>query len=354
MPRLPKQNYHDFERIIELDFLRATEAAALNSLKWLGRGDKEAADAAASDAIRGMFDLMNICGEVVIGEGIKDNAPGIFKGEQLGTWMPGAPQFDIAIDPIDGTTNISKGAPNSISCIAAASPEEGVKVALRDVPSFYMTKLAYGSRVIQYMQRRGDDLNLEVPTAETLAIVARALDKRVQDVVVMMLDRPRHEAIVEQIRGAGASLRMISDGDIAAAIAPALPDSGIDLYMGIGGSPEGVLAAAGIKCLGGEMQCKMWPRDEKEKARLIDEGCEKELERVYSADDLANGKNILFCATGISDSALLRGVRSQGATAITHSLLMRAKSRTVRFIRATHDLSQKTIRLRSIHREARI
>src|SRR6267143_1523608 len=224
MPRLPKQNYHDIERIIEMDFLRATEAAALNSLKWLGRGDKEAADAAASDAIRGMFDLMNICGEVVIGEGIKDNAPGIFKGEQLGTWLPGTPQFDIAIDPIDGTTNISK-------------------VALRDVPSFYMTKLSYGPRVIQYMQRRGDNLKLEAPIPETLAIVARAVDKRVQDIVVMMLDRPRHKEMVDEIRGAGASLRMIGDGDIAAAMAPAIPDSGVDLYIGIGGSPEAVLAA---------------------------------------------------------------------------------------------------------------
>ncbi|MBV9008102.1 MAG: class II fructose-bisphosphatase [Verrucomicrobia bacterium] len=354
MPRLPKQNYHDFERIIELDFLRATEAAALNSLKWLGRGDKEAADAAASDAIRGMFDLMNICGEVVIGEGIKDNAPGIFKGEQLGTWLPGAPQFDIAVDPIDGTTNISKGAPNSISCIAAASPEQGVKVALRDVPSFYMRKLSYGPRVIQYMQRRGDKLALEAPIAETLAIVARALDKRVQDLAVMMLDRPRHKEIVEEIRAAGASLRMIGDGDIAAAIAPAIVESGVDLYMGIGGAPEAVLAAAALKCLGGEMQCKMWPRDEKERAALIAEGSEKDLEKIYWADDLANGENILFCATGISDSALLRGVRSQGATATTHSVLMRAKSRTVRFIRTTHDLSQKTIRLRSIHREARL
>src|SRR6476469_10952608 len=198
--RIPKQNYDDIERIIEFDFLRATEAAALNSLKWLGRGDKEAADAAASDAIRGMIDLMNICGEVVIGEGIKDNAPGIFKGEQLGTWMPGTPQFDIALDPIDGTTNISKGMPNSISCIAAASPEDGVKVALRDIPSFYMTKLSYGPRVIQYMQRRGDDLNLEAPILETLAIVARAVDKRIQDVVVMMLDSPRHKEMVDEIR----------------------------------------------------------------------------------------------------------------------------------------------------------
>ncbi len=354
MPRLPRQNYHDIERIIEFDFVRATEAAALNSLKWLGRGDKEAADAAASDAIRGMFDLMNICGEVVIGEGIKDDAPGIFKGEQLGTWLPGAPQFDIAIDPIDGTTNISKGAPNSISCIAAASPEEGVKVALRDIPAFYMTKLSYGARVIQYMQRRGDKLELEAPIAETLAIVARALEKRVQDVVVMMLDRPRHKDFVEEIRKAGASLRMISDGDIAAAMAPAIPESGVDVYLGIGGSPEAVLAAAGIKCLGGEMQCKIWPRDDMERAQLIKDGYEKEVDRIYSADDLANGKNIVFCATGISDSALLRGVRAQGPNAITHSILMRAKSRTVRFIRATHDLQQKTIRLRSTHREARI
>ena len=351
MPRLPRQNYHDIERIIEFDFVRATEAAALNSLRWLGRGDKEKADAAACDAMRGMFDLMNICGEVVIGEGIKDDAPGIFKGEQLGTWLPGAPQFDIAIDPIDGTTNISKGAPNSISCIAAASPEEGVKVALRDVPSYYMTKLSYGSRVIAYTQKRGDGLQLEAPIAETLAIVARALDKRVQDVVVMMLDRPRHKEIVDEIRTAGASLRMISDGDIAAAMAPAIPESNVDLYLGIGGSPEAVLAAAGIKCLGGEMQCKMWPRDEKERKKLIDEGCEKDLDQIFFADDLANGKNIIFCATGISDSALLRGVKSQGATAITYSMLMRAKSKTVRFIRASHDLQTKTIRLRSDKRE---
>src|SRR5213595_4174493 len=350
--KLRPQSYHDIERIIEFDFVRATEAAALNSLPWLGRGEKEKADAAACDAMRGMFDLMNICGEVVIGEGIKDDAPGIFKGEQLGTWLPGSPQFDIAIDPIDGTTNISKGAPNSISCIAAASPEEGVKVALRDVPSFYMMKLSYGPRVIQYTQKRGDALQLEAPIAETLAIVARALEKRVQDVIVMMLDRPRHKEIVDEIRKAGASLRMISDGDIAAAMAPSIPDSNVDLYMGIGGSPEAVLAAAGIKCLGGDMQCKMWPRDEKERKSLVDDGYKKDLDRVFSADDLANGQNILFCATGISDSALLRGVRAHGGvTAVTHSILMRAKSKTVRFIRARHNLQMKTIRLRSDNRE---
>ena len=349
--RLHRPNYHDIERIIEFDFVAATEAAALNSLRWLGRGEKEKADEAACDAMRGMFDLMNICGEVVIGEGIKDDAPGIFKGEQLGTWLPGTPQFDIAIDPIDGTTNISKGAPNSISCIAAASPEEGVKVALRDIPSFYMSKLSYGPDVIEYLEKSGKKIALQDPIDKTLALVADALDKRVQDVVVMMLDRPRHKEIVAEIRAVGASLRMISDGDIAAAMAPAIAESNVDLYMGIGGSPEAVLAAAGIKCLGGDMQCKMWPRDDKERKQLIQSGNEKDIDRIFMADDLANGKNIVFCATGISDSALLRGVRSQGHKAITHSILMRAKSKTVRFIRATHDLQNKTIRLRSDNRE---
>src|SRR6187397_2311581 len=271
--RIRRQDYHDIERIIEFDFVRATEAAALNALPWLGRGEKEKADAAACDAIRGMFDLMNICGEVVIGEGIKDDAPGIFKGEHLGTWMPGSPAFNIALDPIDGTTNISKGMPNSIACIAAASPEEGVKVALRDIPSFYMMKLSYGPAVTRAMQIAGiHTLKLESPVEETLLAVAQALNKRVQDVVVMMLDRPRHKELVSEIRRVGASLRMIGDGDIAAAIGPAIAGSGIDIYFGIGGSPEAVLAAAAIKCLGGDMQCKMWPRDDKEREQLIAEG----------------------------------------------------------------------------------
>jgi fructose-1,6-bisphosphatase II len=197
-------------------------------------------------------------------------------------------------------------------------------------------------------------LKIESPVEEILRIVAQALNKRVQDVTVMMLDRPRHKDIVAEIRQVGASLRMISDGDIAAAMAPALHDSGIDIYFGIGGAPEAVLAAAGIKCLGGDMQCVMWPRDDKERRSLIAEGHEADLGRVFFADDLANGKNIIFCATGISDSPMLRGVKSQGATATTYSILMRAKSRTVRFIRASHDLQNKTIRLRSDNREHRI
>ena len=249
--------------------------------------------------MRGMFDLMNICGEVVIGEGIKDEAPGIFKGEQLGTWMPGSPQFDIAIDPIDGTTNISKGAPNSISCIAAASPEEGVKVALRDVPSFYMIEASLrAARDSNTCRNAAIRFSSRCPIAETLAIVARALEKRVQDVAVMMLDRPRHKEIVEQIRAAGASLRMIGDGDIAAAMAPSITRSNVDLYMGIGGSPEAVLAAAGIKCLGGDMQCKMWPRDEKERKKLIDDGYEKDLDRVFRLTIWPTARTSFFVRPG--------------------------------------------------------
>src|ERR1700726_2169867 len=198
MPRLPKQNYYDIERIIEFDFVRATEAAALNSLRWLGRGDKERADEAACDAMRGMFDLMNICGEVVIGEGIKDNAPGIFKGEHLGTWIPGSHKFDLALDPIDGTTNVSKGLPGSICCLAAASPEAHIEAALKDIPTFYMMKLAYGIKVVRYMQRTGIEIvSIRNPIEEIIPIIAKALRKRIQDLAVVGLDRPRHVKLVE-------------------------------------------------------------------------------------------------------------------------------------------------------------
>jgi fructose-1,6-bisphosphatase II len=299
-----------------------------------------------------MFDLMDIRGEVVIGEGIKDEAPGIFPGEQLGTWHPHAPRFDIALDPIDGTTNVSKGLPNSISVLCAASPETGVSQALKHVPSYYSSKIAYGPRVKDAMSRLGlDPVRLDNSIVENLAIVAKALDKRPQDLAVILLDRPRHEDIVKAIRASGAALRMIGDGDIAAAIAPCLPDTGVDLYVGIGGSPEGVLAAAAIQCLGGDLQMRMWPRDDKELQQLLAAGHGDELSRVYFADDLAYGKNIIFCATGISDSTLLPGMRLAEHSAITHSVLMRAKHRTVRYIKTYHDLRTKTIRLRSDRQE---
>lgn len=353
--RNAEEVYYDIERILAFDFVRATEAAALNTYPWIGRGEKEQADAAACDALRGMFDLMNISGEVVIGEGIKDEAPGIFKGEHLGTWSPGTIRFDIALDPIDGTTNVAKGLPNSISCLAAASPEPGVRWSMRDIPSFYMMKLAYGPRVVSYMQKTGiETIRLHHPIEETLVTVSKALGKRLQDMSVVVLDRPRHEKLIAEIRRMGCVLRMIGDGDITAAMAPSLPESGVDLYVGIGGAPEAVLTAAGVKCLGGDIQAMMWPRDDAEKHRLIDQGWGDDLKRIFRADDLAHGKNIIFCATGISDSHLLPGVQVRGQAAITHSVLMRAKSQTARHIKAYHDLEHKTIRLRSLKGEQKL
>lgn len=338
----------DIQRLIEFDFLRATEIAALNSMQWIGKGDKEAADAAACDAIRGMFDLMDMCGEVVIGEGIKDDAPGLFKGERVGTWKPGAPRFDIALDPIDGTTNIAKGMPNSISCIAAAMPVQGAGPALQDIPAFYLKKLAYPPRLRQaWVADRGLPISVDAPLDEVIRITAKILGKNVRDVVVMILDRPRNQPFVEQVRRVGASLRMIADGDISAALAPALSNSQVDLYAGIGGAPEGVLAAAALCCLGGGMQAKIWPRDDAERRSLSEAGWGDRLDQVFRSKDLARGEEILFAATGISDSPLLRGVEVRGSVAITHSVLMRVKSGTVRYLSSEHNLERKTIHLRS-------
>ena len=352
MARLTPNPIPDLERIIEFDLVRATEAAALNASRWMGKGDKNAADQAACDAIRGMFDLIPCCGEVVIGEGAKDEAPGIFLGEQLGTWSPGTVALDIAVDPVDGTTNISKGLPNVISVLAAGSSVGGHGQALKNLASFYAEKLAYGPRVKEYLAKKsGAQLRLEAPIEETIEVVCRALDVSVREVTITVLDRPRHEQLVKRIRKVGARLRMIGDGDVAGAIAPSLPDSGTDLYVGIGGSPEGVLAAAALRCLGGDMQLKLWPRDKAERDELVKQGHEEALNKVYHAEDLARGDGIVFCATGISGSPLLPGVHFIGHRAVTHSILMRSKTRTVRYIKAEHDLSAKTIRLRSTRAE---
>jgi fructose-1,6-bisphosphatase II len=352
MAKLNRKAIHDLERIIEFDLVRATEAAALNASQWLGKGNKNAADQAACDAIRGMFDLIPCCGEVVIGEGIKDEAPGIFLGEHLGTWEPGVVPLDIAVDPVDGTTNISKGLPNVISVLAAASAYDGLGKALKNLPSFYCEKLSYGPRVRNYMLKQGvEQVKLEAPIEENVLLIAKILNTPVHELTITMLDRPRHEGLVSRVRKVGARLRMIGDGDVAGAIAPSLTDSGTDLYAGVGGAPEAVLAATALRCLGGDIQVKMWPRDEAEQKKLIKDGFEKELGKVYNAEDLARGDGVIFCASGISDSPLLPGVRFIGHTAITHSILMRASTRTVRYIRAVHDLTMKTIRLRSTRAE---
>lgn len=344
----------DPERSFEFEFVRATENAALNVLPWFGRGRKEDADAAACDAINGVFDLVDICGEVVIGEGIKDNAPGLFVGDKLGTWKPGSLHFDVALDPIDGTSNLANGLPNSISVMAASLRAPNGPRAMRNIPSFYSTKLAYGPEVVRAIANGLRPIGLDDSLDVILHTVAQALGKRVQEVVVVMLNRPRHTEFISQVRRIGAALRLIGDGDITAAVAPSLPDTGVDLYYGIGGSPEGVLTAAALKALGGEMHLRMWARDAEERARLVEHVGKEELSREWRVNDLVQGESALFCATGISDSSLLPGVRLTGKKAITHSILMRARSRTVRYVRAVHDLEHKTIHLRSVHAESRL
>ena len=344
----------DPERTVEFEFVRATENAALNVMHWLGRGEKEKADAAACDAIEGVFDLVDVCGTVVLGEGIKDNAPGLFVGDRLGTWKPGSPYFHVALDPIDGTTNLANGLPNSISVMAASQHQPGGPPAMHTIPAFYSMKLAYGPQVVAAIAAGLPEIRLDDPLETTLHRLAEALGKRVQELVVVMLNRTRHAPFIAEVRRVGAALRMISDGDITAAVAPSLLDSGVDLYYGVGGSPEGVLTAAALKALGGEILLRMWPRDEEERERLLDEVGEAELHRVYRVGELVQGESAMFCATGISDSPLLPGVTLTGKKAITHSILMRARSRTVRYIRAVHDLEHKTIHLRSVRAESRL
>jgi fructose-1,6-bisphosphatase II len=333
------------ERSLQFDFVRATENAALSAIDWLGRGDKESADAAASDAIRGTLEQSDFCGEVVIGEGIKDNAPGIFLGEKIGSWKFPSPRFNIAVDPIDGTTNISKGLPNSISVMAAAHVPHGAEAAMLNIPTFYSQKLAYGPDVVAAMARdKGLRFDLDTPVAQVLEKVAAALGKKVRQVYVVVLDRPRHATLIAEIRAAGAALRLISDGDVTAAVSPSLHDTGIDLYLGTGGSPEGVLTAAGVLALGGDQQLRMWPRDDAERAELKTLPVAPDLSRIYYAKDLVTSPSAIFCATGISDSALLPGVKLIGHKVITHSILMRSQSRSVRYIKTVHDLDFKTIR----------
>jgi len=345
----------DIERQIEMDFLRATELAALNTLQWLGKGQKEKADEAACDAIRGMFDLTEMCGEVVIGEGIKDEAPGLFKGEKVGTWAKGAPRFELALDPVDGTTNVSKGMPNSISCIVASAPMADGQHCLQDIPAFYMEKLAYPLEVRHaWMKDQKLPIDIDAPIEEVIDVTGKILGKGVRDVVICVLDRPRNQKLIDAIRRKGASLRMIVDGDIAAAMAPAMHTSGIDLYAGIGGAPECILSAAGLRCLGGGMRARIWPRDDEERKSLVAQGWGEMLGRQFMSRDLAKGDNIVFAATGISTGPLLRGVKVKGSVATTHSVLMRARSGTVRFVEAHHNLEQKTIHLRSTQVERRI
>ncbi|MGH9022523.1 MAG: class II fructose-bisphosphatase [Acidimicrobiia bacterium] len=309
------------DRNLAMELVRVTEAAALAAGRWMGRGDKEAADGAAVDAMRAVLNGISMSGVVVIGEGEKDEAPMLYNGEPIGDGAP--PEVDIAVDPIDGTTLTSLGRPNAIAVIALA--ERGTM--FDPGPCVYMEKIAVGPTA-----KGAIDLN--APVIDNLVAVAKALDKDVADVTVVVLDRDRHAEIVADCRAAGARIRLIPDGDVAGAISVAWPESGADLLLGIGGTPEGVIAACALKCLGGAIQGRLWPRDDNERRAALDAGYD--LARVLSTDDLVSGEDVFFAATGITDGELLRGVRYRGGGASTQSLVMRSKSGTVRRIDANH------------------
>jgi fructose-1,6-bisphosphatase II len=302
-----------------------TEAAAMAAARWVGRGDKNGADGAAVNAMRRTIGSVSMNGVVVIGEGEKDDAPMLFNGERVGDGT-GA-EADVAVDPIDGTTLAAKGMPNAISVIAVA--ERG---AMYDPSAvFYMEKLVVGPDAAEVV-------DIRAPLGHNLAQVARAKGEKVEDLTVCILDRPRHESIVEQVRAAGARIKFISDGDVAGAIMAARAGTGVDILVGIGGTPEGIIAAAAITCLGGTIQGRLWPRDDDERRKALDAG--HDLDRVLTTSDLVTGDNIFFCATGITDGELMEGVRYTPDGPTTHSIVMRSKSGTIRELRSEHRLNK--------------
>jgi len=311
------------DRNLAMEMVRVTEAAALAASRWMGRGDKEGADGAAVDAMRVVLDTVPMDGVVVIGEGEKDEAPMLFNGEEIGDGTP--PQTDIAVDPIDGTTLTSLGRGNALAVIAVSDRGS----MFNPGPCVYMEKIAVGAEAAGRI-----DLNASI--TDNLKAVAAAKKDSIRDVTAVILDRPRHDDIVSEVREAGARIRLIPDGDVAGAISTAWPESGADILLGIGGTPEGVIAAAALKCMGGEMQGRLWPRDDDERKAAVDAGYD--LDRVLGTDDLVEGNNCFFAATGITDGELLRGVRYDLAGATTQSLVMRSRSGTVRLIDAHHKL----------------
>ena len=313
------------DRNLALELVRVTEAAAMAGGRWVGRGDKNGADGAAVGAMRALIGTVSMNGVVVIGEGEKDNAPMLFNGEQVGDGS--GPDCDVAVDPIDGTSLCANGQPNAVAVMAVA--ERGSMYDPSAV--FYMEKLVTGPEA-------ADAVDITLSVAENIDRVAQAKNESPEDVTVVILDRPRHEKIVEQVRATGARIRLISDGDVAGAIMAARPDTGVDLLLGIGGTPEGIITACAIKCLGGTIQGRLWPRNDEERAKMAASG--DELGRVLHTDDLVSGDNVFFVATGITDGELLRGVRYRAGGATTHSLVMRSKSGTIRVIESHHRLSK--------------
>lgn len=316
------------DRNLALNLVRVTEAAALGAAKYMGRGDKNTADQAGVDGMRKMFQTMNIEGIIVIGEGEMDKAPMLYIGEVVGIGGEDAIKVDIAVDPVDGTTSVAKGLSNAIAVVAMAP-----RGCLLNAPDMYMNKIAAGPKV-------AGKINIDAPICETLHITATALNKDITDLTVTMLDRPRHDDIIKECRDAGARIKLFSDGDVAAALATCFGHTGVDIMLGIGGAPEGVLAAAALKCLGGEFQGRLVPYTEEEKQRCVEMGAD--IKKIYFMDDLVKGNEVYFAATGISDGELLKGVvYTSKNTAKTHSVVMRSETGTIRFIEAIHRFSKK-------------
>ncbi|MBI5880213.1 MAG: class II fructose-bisphosphatase [Chloroflexi bacterium] len=311
------------DRNLAMELVRATESAAMAAARWMGKGDRNACDKAAVDAMRLLLSTVDMDGIVVIGEGEKDEAPMLYNGERIGNGNE--PRTDIAVDPIDGTRLLALGLPNSVSVVALS--ERGSMYS--PGPVVYMNKIAVGPAA-------ADAIDIDAPVRDNLENIARAYGKDLEELTVTVLDRPRHNELIAQIRAAGARLKLISDGDVAGALQASSPNMPVDVLMGIGGSPEAVISAAAIKCLGGNIQCKLWPRDESERRRALDAGLD--LKRVLGMNDLVRSDNVFFAITGITDGELLEGVRYRGDSVSTDSLIMRSRSGTFRRVKAEHSL----------------
>jgi fructose-1,6-bisphosphatase II len=319
------KSYGSIERNIAMELVRVTEAAALAAARYLGRGDKTLVDEAAVAAMRYTLGYIQMDGVVVIGEGEKDRAPMLYIGERIGDGSD--LMVDIAVDPIDGTTLVARGLPGAISTVALSA-----KGTINCPRQFvYMNKIVTGPEAKDY-------IDINAPVAENLKNVAKAKKKKISEITVVVLDRPRHEQLLSDIRSAGARVKLISDGDVAASIEAALPEREVDMLMGIGGTPEGVLSAAAISCIGGGIQCKAWPRDESERAAAVAQGFD--IDKVYRTEDLINSDDVFFAATGVSSGELLKGVRYFSGGAQTQSLAMRCRSGTIRWIDSWHNFER--------------
>jgi fructose-1,6-bisphosphatase II len=313
------------DRNLALELVRVTEAAAMAAGRWVGRGDKNGADGVAVNAMRTLISTVSMAGTVVIGEGEKDKAPMLFNGERVGSGM--GPECDVAVDPIDGTTLAAKGMANAVSVLAVAP-----RGSMYDPSAvFYMEKLVTGPEA-------ADLVDIRNPVAENIHQVAKAKGSAPEDVTVVLLDRPRHETLAHEIRETGARIKFITDGDVAGAIMAASAGTGVDLLLGVGGTPEGIIAACALKCMDGVIQGRLWPTDDDERQRAIDAG--HDLDRVLYTDDLVSGDDCFFVATGITDGELMKGVRYRAGGASTHSLVMRSRSGTIRQIISEHKLSK--------------